>query len=170
MVRIFKFRLFVFSLIFLIFFTFVSVNAIAYTSCNSSVSSGSHTLNNDIITNVSCFIFSGNNVYFDCQGYSIVDNGSAAYGFDTNSRSNVTIKNCNIGGFSNQIHADSMYSNFLNLNLTSGSSIYFVSTTDSIIDNVRIINSFRALDLRWAKNVNISNVYIENATNSGIYM
>ncbi|MCA9459653.1 MAG: right-handed parallel beta-helix repeat-containing protein [Nanoarchaeota archaeon] len=88
----------------LILFNSYFVFSLSFSTCNSTVPSGSHTLANDIndFASGGCFIF-GENITFDCQGYLI--DGTDAGGSDgIRIGNNNTLLNCRVKDFGTNYH------------------------------------------------------------------
>ncbi|MFC1801190.1 right-handed parallel beta-helix repeat-containing protein [Nanoarchaeota archaeon] len=71
-------------------------------SCNNISAPGTYTLTQNISSNGTCFNILADNVIFDCAGYTITGNGTAAssgYGIYVPTQENITIQNCDITTF-----------------------------------------------------------------------
>lgn len=89
------------------------------------------------------------NITIDCEGYSIYSSDYLFYGINTNSFSQITIKNCNIKGFESGL-------GFIN------------SNENTILNNNITDNSYFGIDLTYGYGNNISNNFLNNNTYVGI--
>ncbi|HJX51022.1 MAG TPA: NosD domain-containing protein [Candidatus Nanoarchaeia archaeon] len=121
------------------------------------------------------FEFTGNNIILDCQGYKIGGTGSGN-GVYINGQSNITIKNCNITGFTRGVYV--VWGNGINISFSTienNSYGIVLDSTDSSVISKNIINNnnYYGIELRSGTdnlqyNVIDSNV-IKNNKGAGIY-
>ncbi|MCA9459076.1 MAG: right-handed parallel beta-helix repeat-containing protein, partial [Nanoarchaeota archaeon] len=137
--------------IFIFFACIIAVNSVNYSTCNQTIPSGFHYLNQSILnyTGGTCFDFSADNVTFDCQGYSIEGNDSfASYGFLINLNSNVTIKNCYISHF--------YY------------GAWFYNSNNGGIENVSSSNNYIGINVYNSSNLVLDVFEVNNNSNVGV--
>jgi parallel beta-helix repeat protein len=114
---------------------------------------------NAVTGGTACILIDASDVLFDCNGYSITNNGTAGTtsGVYTRGHSNVTLQNClGITGYTN--------------------GVYFSAVNDSIISNVSVSNS-SAYGIRLAdspgssrNNLITGNSVSDNGVLAGIFM
>ena len=120
--------------------------------CASLSSPGSYILNKSLVSNTTCITINAENVTFDCNGFSITGNGSAAtYGiYGQTGVKNVTIKNFIIKNYSSGIY----FNTVLRINITN------VSVNASAVSGVQ-----PGINLAATSNVYIGNSIITGVTN-----
>ncbi len=107
------------------------------------------TLDADYSSNGTCFTIGNDAITLDCNGHSIIGNGSG-YSVFVDNHSNITIKNCYINGFAY--------------------GIMFNNTNQSLIDNNTIFNNSDT-GIRFDNNNNYNNItnnIIRDNVNDGI--
>jgi parallel beta-helix repeat protein len=100
--------------------------------------SDSFTLSNNVSANGTCFYITGDDLTFDCAGYTIIGDGtglSAGYGIYSEYRNNVTLQNCSIKDFYRAISLNYPTSFYLTNN-TAYENIYGVVLTGSDLTNI----------------------------------
>ncbi len=107
-----------------------------------------------------------NDVTLDCAGHSLTGD-TTGFGISLSSRSNVTIKNCNVTNFNygaslvtstNNTFADNM----INGNSHSGFRIISNSDNNTLINNIVSYNTYNGIGVDQSSN----NTYINNTLNS----
>jgi len=112
-----------------------------------------YTLQNDIITNETCFTITADNVTLDGNGKTVTgDRTSGTYGVYATGRLNLTIKNMNITNFSRGVFFDGGVNNSLVENNT--------------VNN----NSQNGIRLHSSSNNNLTNNIVNGNDNQGIYI
>ncbi|MCA9495687.1 MAG: right-handed parallel beta-helix repeat-containing protein [Nanoarchaeota archaeon] len=142
--------------LFIFLICIIGVNSYNYSACNQTISSGNHLLNQSIsgFAGDRCFNFIADNVVFDCQGFSINgDNDpSTNYSFLAHTRSNITIRNCNING------------GFLN-------GVYLYQSNNSFVENINIYSSRgNGFNIYNSSNNYINNITINDSGDDGLYL
>ncbi|MCL5011308.1 MAG: right-handed parallel beta-helix repeat-containing protein [Candidatus Marsarchaeota archaeon] len=120
------------------FFGFIAFLFLISTShalaCGNVGSSG--VLTASIAASGNCFNVTASNIIINCNGFSVVGNGSGD-GFDVNNMSNVSIINCSVSNFTAGVNASEFnnltigYSNFTNnlFSINTWSPFYYVNGT-----------------------------------------
>lgn len=160
----------------------IKVHAIDISSCASLDQEGAtYYLTSDIInfSSVICMdITSVNNVILDCQGH-IIDGTipTGAYGIyvyrDSETATNITIKNCILTDWSNGIYLYYSTNNTIinsTFDFNSDANIYFESSNNNSIINSTISNSNNGIELVNSSYNTIVNSNISFNTYYGIYL
>jgi parallel beta-helix repeat protein len=139
--------------------------AIDISSCWQVNASGSYDLTQNVSGTIpvsdvyqitqACIIISSPNVNFDCNGYNITNNATAdASGILINGTStgytNVTIENCPVSGFER--------------------SIYLHNTTEDVVRNVTVDDSYYGIMLRYSTHNHLYNISMYNLSNRGLIL
>lgn len=127
------------------------------------------TLRNDVSSTSTCFSIKSNSITLDCNGYSIVGNGTN-YGVLFNSKKHVTVKNCNIENYRIGIVAKrTRYVTLLDNTLTENRAGIYVeeSENDTILNNVMENNQF--LGMLFRPNTQFHEVSTNRACYNGLY-
>ncbi|MBD3247304.1 hypothetical protein GF378_01655, partial [Candidatus Pacearchaeota archaeon] len=145
-------------------------------SCQEIDYEGIYTLDRDLETTGSCFTITVNNTVIDCQGHSIIGDGSGAHrAIYADIKSNLTIKNCKISNFTygiqmvipqnSIIHNNTVNNSNYGIRLGDGADFaYYNNVTNNIIRNTSY-----SLDANYFFNGSISNnIIIDNGR--GIYI
>lgn len=152
---------------------------IATVPCTSVGSSGTITAStvlNDSLTagpGATCITFGASNIFLDCAGFSIIGiAGSGGIGVTATTRTNITVRNCEIYNFRYGIYADfisaSKFSNnTLRNNLEWGTAIGTGSNTNLINDSQYFQNSVGGIYL-FTNNFNNS-IAQNNITNNSMF-
>jgi len=109
----------------------------------SFAENGVYTLNRSINSSNTCLAINANNVTLDCQGNSIIGNGSGE-GIYSNNTDNVIVKNCIITNFSTGIEffngMDSIMTNNTLSNNTDSGITLGSSSNSNLTDNIFSLN------------------------------
>jgi len=166
--------------IFILIIFSISINIIYSSNCQ--IVSNNLILDSNINQNGSCFIINKSNLIFDCNNFQISGNGSG-YGIEINNNKNITIKNCNITNFFNQISISNFSENiniinnsfYVNIGLYGVALINIEDTNNTnILNNIFISEDTRTYNLYTnnCNNFNISNNLLKAISihSAGIYL
>lgn len=158
----------------------ISGNEITLDNCNELNQAGEYILTKDIIgsgiNSTHCFYIASDNVEFDCNGFSIINDGSYLAAIYASDVSKIIIRNCNISV--NLGSSDYLYGIFLNnvqdsflientISKTNTAIEIDLSSKVTVFSNKFVMNSI-GLALASSSNNNISkNTGISN--NAAIY-
>lgn len=144
----------------LIAIAFIAPTAAFALSCGDTITT-STTLTGSLTNCPGSGLYIGaNNVVLDCQGFKISGAPSYGYGVNILSKSNDTIKNCNISGFGQGIRLDPFSpGNTISNNNLSGNDdgIIFFGSSNNISGNIANSNNNRGITGRMGDGNNIVN-------------
>jgi len=126
---------------------------IQLTNCNQPINTPGRTYvlknNVNLLTPPFCFSIDADNVVIDCNGYTITGQAPSD-GIMASGRSNVTIKNCNITGFANGIHFNSVQNSQLIGNTVSNAMengiLIYSSSNNQLTGNTANYNGVNVPD------------------------
>lgn len=122
-------------------------------------------LTGDLSTIYTCIEVKADNVVIDCRGYSIIgDFDTTSYGIDVTGYDGVTIKNCDIKNFSNNINFQNSNYNLVNNNNLTLPNYNQIRLSNSSYDN--FTNNF--FD-DYAYNGALIRNYLSGTSNNGIF-
>ncbi|MBU0586650.1 right-handed parallel beta-helix repeat-containing protein, partial [Candidatus Micrarchaeota archaeon] len=143
-------------------------------ACNETVNE-SCTMNTNLEINDShCFTIGNNSVKIDCAGFTITGNKATnKYGVNINTRSNITVENCNFVNYQYGIVISSSDPfKFLNntfFNNTNG--IYVSASSTGVISNNTVLSSTADnMYITGSSIIILSNNTVTNSTSNGIFM
>lgn len=138
-------------------------------SYNMNVANETYILDGDVTATGTAFIAGANNVTLDGAGHNVTyGTSTAGFGFDSNSKNNITVKNTNIISTVSRSSTHgifvqhSMNASVINSTFVSPGSngIYFYYSNNSIVDgcyvNSNCTNGFYANNMDWVKVSNSS--------------
>ena len=139
-------------------------------SCNAALGNTSCTevvLTAGISATSSCIVFPAGNKVLNCNNNVVRGNNKAFRGVDTNSKNNITIKNCNVTDFEDGIRLiQSTLITVFNCQVydnTDGLDLYY-SNGNTLIE-VYSKNNINGIHLYSSKNNNLTYVFNENNNN-----
>ncbi len=152
----------------------ITINSCSYLDQPNNV----YILNNSIYNSSSaaCIYITHSNITLDCAGNTINGNSSAEYGIlvynSTHQLSNITIKNCRINNWNNNIYFTKVNNVYVdNCSSTKGERGLFADMTyNSYINNSFFSTNTEGLFLRSAQNNIIENTISFNNTQDGIVL
>lgn len=131
-----------------------------------------YTLQNDITTTSDCFVFTNDDITFNCNDYSITGDGGDE-GFYSDTIDNVNLQNCTINNF-NFGFTFNLGTGYKIENIISNSNNYnrFQVIDDSTCNNISTYGTTsRAIEIMsGAENLNISNFRADSSSSYGIYL
>ena len=141
---------FIFFLVLLFFMNFSYSAFVNINSCNISLSGGNYynLTSNISIGGTSCFVFTGSDAVFECNGYTIDGNdtiATTAFGFGDGSTHNISVQNCVITDFywayssSQNDYMKILNSSFVSNNY--GINLFSVNSQRLVIENVNLNNN-----------------------------
>ena len=121
-------------------------------------------LNTSLSTNVNCFTFNASNVVLDCQGFNVNSTIATATGVSATLFSNITVKGCNIFGFSRAITFSGVNDSEVSNNTLRG-GIFGVTITNSNFNNISFNNIYNFTDIgMWINGANSNHNVLRNNT------
>ena len=122
-----------------------------------------------------CIKIISSNASLDCKSYTLnmaKTNGIYGMGVWDNVLKNITIKNCNITGFSNGIKLEYINQSLIdNVSVSnSGSGIYLYNSQGNIINRSRLFSLGYGIFFDNSNNNHITGSYIYDNLNNGLYL
>jgi len=121
-------------------------------ACPTTINT-STTLTSNLTSSGTCISFGANNILLDCSGFTITGSttGFVNTGINSTDRNNITVKNCIVRNFSN--------------------NILFKNTNNSIMNNITALNSSQdSILVQFNRNSIISNVFSNTSDGIGIFV
>jgi parallel beta-helix repeat protein len=154
---------------------FSDITSSEITHCGSISSNGVYLLKQDICSSKNCIVINSDNVELDCDKHTIF---GPEYGFSLGisftNRSDITIKNCFIKGFSNGVYIGGSINNIIIHNtidsFNQGISLWSRSNDNTIKENTLIGNGDAGIGIHYSNNNIVSNNYVQHNGDSGIFL
>jgi hypothetical protein len=138
--------------------------------CGSEINQ-STTLTENYTGTDTCFSVIVNNVTLDCDGYTLTGNG-AGTGINVSGRDNVTLSNCVIRDFDNNVYfANTTNSRMSGIHSINGSTSYGIRVIQSeniLIENTNASEGANSLSLEESINLSVTNVSAYATSNTAI--